>query len=335
MKDVAADAVVSISTVSRVLHGQPVQADMRDRVLASIAKLKYRPNQAAQSMRTRSSRLVACALRGVLMPEMSVFVRSAEAVFRASGYNLLLTGLDEEADRQREVVEMLAGRGIDGLLLTPAAIDADSLEKAIRQLGAPTIVVDRDLRAGSGLIGIDHAGGIRQAVDHLATLGHKRIGLLTLPATMRPGRERVTAFKEAISAHKLTLTNDLISDRNLESDNCFYEATAMLTGRNAPTAIIAGGMSLLPGVLRAIESTGRKIGEDIALIAGSDSELAALKTPAITAIRWNMAEWGSLAAKMLLEYIEDGADSSAAPRQLILPTELVLRPSTLKTFSMK
>lgn len=330
MRDVAKDAGVSIATVSRVLQGQAVQEDMRRRVQASVAKFNYRPNVAAQAMRTRSSRLVACALRGVMMPEMSTFVRSAETVFREAGYSLLLTGLDESAESQRETVEMLASRGVDGILLTPAAIGAESLDRAIAQLGAPTVVVDRDLRTGSGVIGIDHAAGIRQAVNHLVMLGHTRIGLLTLPVSMRPGRERIHAFERTMQSHGLQIFPGLVSDRNLEADHSFYEATLMLTSSQAPTAIIAGGMSLLPGVLRAIEGVGLRIGHDIGLIAGSDSDLAALKSPAITAIRWDIRRWGSLAAKMLLEFIETGGPSPGVGRQVILPTELVVRGSCQK-----
>ena len=326
MKDVASDASVSIATVSRVLHGQPVRADMRERVLASVARLQYKPNLAAQSMRTRSSRMVACALRGVMMPEMSLFVRSAESVFRKAGYNLLLTGLDESADYQRDFVQLLASRGIDGILLTPASVNAEALDEVIGALAAPVVVIDRDTRAGAGLVAVDHAGGIRQAVDHLVSLGHRKIGLLTISGAIRPGRERIEAFHKTMQAHGLEVLPAQVSDRNLLSENCFYEASLMLTGRQAPTALIAGGMSLLPGVLRAADSAGLQIGRDLAVIAGSDSDLAALKSPGITAIRWDLAQWGSMAARMLLEMIE-GPGGQEAPSRVVLPTELVVRAS--------
>ena len=326
IRDVARAAGVGIATVSRVLHGHStVSLELKQRVERAVAQLGYEPNAAAQTMRTKSSRLIACAVRDSAYSELAHFVRSAEAVIRDAGYTFLLTNTDEQVQREVGLVRLLARRHIDGLLIAKSADRDETLNEALASLGAPVVFIDRDVLPFADSVTIDHRRGVRAAVDYLVSLGHTRIGLVTGSSSMRPGRERIEAFTEALQAHRLPIDPGLIGSHSFFPDPAFDSVSGMLDRKSSPTAIISGGMALLSGVLRAVKLRGLVIGRDISIIAGCDSELAALMAPTITAIRWDVTAWGRMSAQLLLSRIQSA--DLAAGRQILLSTELIIRDS--------
>lgn len=324
VREVALRANVSTATVSRVVHGKNVRPGVRERVEAAMADLRYKPNLAARTLRSNASRLIACAIRGLLMPEMAPFLRAAERTLREAGYTLLLTSADERAETQKELIDRLVRKGVDGLLFTPTADSGDLLKQTMQQCNLPTVLLDRDAGFQADAAVIDHRHGIAQAVRYLVSLGHRRIGLLTLPATLRPGRERIEAFREAAAAAGLPADAALICDECLDAGQAYRHLLAMMSLAEPPTALISGGMTLLGSVLKAARVAGLEIPRDLSLVAGCDSELAELAGPGITAVRWDTSAWGEISAQLMLERIAGRALDS---RQVVIPTELVLRGS--------
>ena len=326
IKDVARVAKVGIATVSRVVHNNPsVGEDIRARVFAAMLDLGYEPNPAAQTMRTRSSKTIACAIRDIAIPEFATFVRSAEAVIRQAGYTLILTNTEEAVGKELDLIRLWSRRRVDGLLLTKSIEDDELLNAALKKADIPVVFIDRDSTPTTDAVVIDHRRGMRAAVDHLAGLGHERIALLTGRPVMRPGRERLAGFHNAMTAHGLAPRSEFISAQSFYAEDAFRQTSLMLSSKTAPTAIIAGGMSLLSGVLRAVALSGRTIGSDVSIIAGCDSDLAELTTPAVTAVRWDVPAWGRIAAQLLVDQIASPTVSRG--REIVLPTELVIRDS--------
>lgn len=328
VRDVASKAQVSTATVSRVVHGQRVRPGVKERVEAAMAALQYRPNLAARNLRTNASGIIACVIRGLLMPELSPFIRAAESELRAAGYTLLLASSNEEAETQKELIERIMRQGVDGLLFTATSDEGNILKNTMENIGLPTVLLDReaDFLADSSVV--DHQNGIRLAVDYLASLGHRRICLLTVPQSMRPGRERVLAFNHALAANGIAADEAIIQDHFLDGAQAALGVAQLLESANPPTAIISGGMTLLSSVLRATNMLGRKIPQDLSIVAGCDSELAEIFTPSITTIRWDVWQWGTISARLLLERI--GAKAPLEKRQWIMPTELVVRNSCMR-----
>ncbi len=328
IREVAKAAGVGIATVSRVVRQKPTVApELRIRVEKAMRDLGYEPNAAAQSMRTRTTRTIACAIRDSSIPEFASFVRAAEAVVRRAGYTLLLTNTDDDPAQELDLVKVLGRRRVDGLMLTRSQQADTSVNDALRKLGIPIVYIDREPSPIADTVVIDHRHGIRAAVDHLVSLGHERIALLTGRPTMRPARERLSAYEEALRAHGLPVDPALICAQSFFAEQSFHYVSLLLSAEPRPTAIIAGGMALLPAVLRAVQLRGLRVGQDIAIVAGCDSDLAELTSPAITAIRWDIPAWGRTCAQLLLDRIVDGAKDEGG-RQIILPTELVIRGST-------
>ena len=326
IKDVARVAEVGIATVSRVVHNNPsVASNLKARVHKAMEVLGYEPNPAAQTMRTRSSRTIACAIRDISIPEFATFVRAAESAIRQAGYTLILTNTEEAVGKELELIRLWSRRRVDGLLLTKSVEHDEALNAAIGKAGIPVVFIDRDASPTTDAVVVDHRRAMRAAVDYLVSLGHVRIALLTGRTVMRPGRERLAGFQEAMRVHNLEPRPGLVSTRSFYAEDAFRQTSLMLSAETGPTAIIAGGMSLLSGVLRAVALSGKTLGSDISLIAGCDSELAELTTPPVTAVRWDIPAWGRISAQLLLDQI--GSSSEVTGREVVLPTELVIRSS--------
>jgi LacI family transcriptional regulator len=325
IRDVARTAGVAVGTVSRVLNGhRSVRPDLREKVLATIRSLGYEPDAVAQSMRLRATRTVACAIRDISIPGFGSFVKAADDALRERGYILLLTNTDEQPAREIELLRSFAKRRVDGVIMTVSDERDEALCRAIGQMRMPVILMDRDVALGIDMVAIDHRGGTRAAVDHLLELGHRRIALLTGLPAMRPAHERVAGFEEAHRTAGTALDPALVRYGAFSAEFGYGQCCSLLSSADRPSAVIAGGMSMLPGVLRAIKERGLAVPDDISVVAGADTDLAALIEPPVTAVCWSNADWGRSAVQLLLDRL-DGYDGE--PRRLTLPTELVLRGS--------
>ena len=326
IRDVARSAGVAVGTVSRVLNKHAsVSPEVRERVVEAIRILGYEPDAVAQSMRLRTTRTVACAIRDISIAGFGSFVKAAEQVLREAGYTLLLTNTDEQPQRELELLTTFAKRRVDGVIMTISDEGDEDLRRALKEMRVPIVLMDRDVALDLDVVAIDHRGGTRAAAAHLLELGHRRIALLTGHATMRPAHERVAGFQEAHRRAGLAPGPDLIRCGGFSAEFGFEQLSALLLTNKPPTAVVAGGMTMLPGVLRAIAAAGLRIPDDISVIAGGDTDLAELFSPAVTAVRWSNADWGRNAVRLLLDRIE--RLYAADPRRVTLATELVHRAS--------
>jgi len=326
IRDVARSAQVAVGTVSRVLNKHPsVSHDVRERVLETIRVLGYEPDAVAQSMRLRATRTVACAVRDISIAGFGSFVKAAEEVLREAGYTLLLTNTDEQLQREIELLGTFTKRRVDGVIMAVSDESDEKLHDALKEMRVPIVLMDRDTTLDLDVVAIDHRGGVSAATAHLLDLGHRRIALLTGLTTMRPAHERVAGFREAYRRAGLTPEPDLIRCGGFSVEFGFEQLKELLASPTPPTAVIAGGMTMLPGVLRAITARGIRVPEDISVIAGGDTDLAELSAPAVTAVRWSNADWGRNAVRLLLDRIE--GHYNADPRRVTLATELIHRGS--------
>jgi LacI family transcriptional regulator len=326
IRDVALAANVAIGTVSRVLNGhKSVSDDVRRRVLKSIKKLKYEPDRVAQSMRLGVTRTVACATRDISMPGYGAIVYAAEEVLRASGYTLLLATTDERKERELDLLRIFQQRRVDAIIMTTSSEEDAELSKQMRQLKIPIVLLDRESPAELDAVTIDHRRGVRAATEYLHGLGHTRIVLLTGKPSTRPARERIAGFKAASAGLGKHAKKSIVRTGGFSAEFGFREASSLLSLPTRPTAIIAGGMAMLSGVLQAIRARGLAIPDDISVIAGADSDLAALATPAVTAIRWSGTDEGRMAVQLLLNRL--GGNRKGPVQRVMLSTELIPRAS--------
>jgi LacI family transcriptional regulator len=172
---------------------------------------------------------------------------------------------------------------------------------------------------------VDHRNGVRRATEQLLQLGHRRISLITGNTALFPARERIAGFQAAYKAFGVKMAPDLIRTESFLADYAFQQTSILVGSKTPPTAIVAGGIEVLPGVLRALRMRGMSVPRDISLVAASDSDLAQLFEPPITVESWDYAEVGRIAAQLVLERIKIGGTTD--PRRVLVPAELIQRGS--------
>ncbi|WP_312529324.1 LacI family DNA-binding transcriptional regulator [Paracoccus sp. (in: a-proteobacteria)] len=319
IREVAKLASVSIGTVSRVINGAAdVSPVIRKSVESAIEELGYVPNAAAKSMRMGRSRTVGCILREINIAQLGGFVSTAQNVLTEARYSLLIANSDGRRQREIELLRSFSSGQVDGILMGPYTPIEGEFEEILRALPVPLVMIDRDQPLWCDAVYADHEGGIYQACSHLLNLGHRRIALLTGPARLHPGGARLRGFMRAHAEKKVAPVPDLVISESFLNDHGYRATSSLLGLAQPPTAIIAGGIDMLPGVLRAIRTRGLDVPNDISVIASGQSDLSDLHQPPIGVVGWSQNEVGATAAALLLDLIANGKREE--PRRVIIPT---------------
>jgi LacI family transcriptional regulator len=336
IRAVAQAAGVSLSSVSRALNGgKHVSARIARDVAAAADRLGYQPDFTARSLRTRSSGMVGCLVPDIANPLNATIVRAAEARLRDAGYLLVVASTGNDAARERAAALEFRGRRLDGLLVAPGNGANAQTWKDLGATGTAIVIVDRDPLEEDGgsnwpAVLVDHRTGAKAATRYLIGLGHRRIALLTADAQMRPSRERIAGFREVFAEAGLDPAGAELCIQSSPMDFAHGDALALLRhdgagARRRPTAVIALGTRILAGVLRASRDLGLSVPGDLSVLSVGDTDLAAVHTPAITALRWSLEDVGRAAAELLLQRLR--GDPGQTPSQALLPVDLVLRDS--------
>ncbi|MCX5108126.1 LacI family transcriptional regulator [Streptomyces sp. NBC_00378] len=323
IKDVAAQAGVSVATVSRVLNSHPsVSPDARTRVLAAVDALGYRPNAVARSLRTDQTRTLGLVISDVLNPYFTELARFVEEEARALGYSVIIGNADERPELQDHHVRTLLDRRIDGLLVSPA--DGDSpLMADVARAGTPMVFVDRWMPGVDvPVVRADGRHAIRDLVAHLYALGRRRLAIIAGPAATTTGDERVEAFREALRAHELGLPEVYIGQGDFQADSGRRVTEGFLALPEPPEIVFAADNLMALGALDAIRAAGLRVPQDIGLAAFDDIPWFVHTDPPITAIAQPTGELGRAAVRALVDIVE-----GRSPQSVTLPARLVVRRS--------
>ncbi len=328
IRQVAEAAGVSVGTASRVLNrNATVKPLVRQKVLKAIEQLGFEPNAIAQSMRSRSTHTIGCILRELNISQLAGFVRAAHNVLDEAGYSLLISNSEGREDRERQLLANLARRQTDGVMIGPYTPIEGEFELFLHGLNMPVVLIDRDEKEWDAVI-VDHGEGVRRAVSHLLDIGHRDVALFTGDVRLYPARERLRGFRDAYLERGLVPVENLIQASSFLPDAGFRYTSAMLGQKRPPTAVIAGGIDMLSGVLRAIRGRNLRIPEDISVIGSGYSELAEFYNPPISIIAWDQAEVGLIAANMLLDRVRQTAVME--PRRVVVSCNFLIRDSIAK-----
>jgi LacI family transcriptional regulator len=326
IRRVAELAGVSLGTVSRVVNGKGnVSPEIRARVHSAIEELGYKPNLAAQTMRSQISRIVACVIRDISIGGFAQFVRAADEVLTAAGYTLMLCNSEARIARERELLSIIAARRADALLIAQSSEDDEEFGRELRQLGIPVVLIDRAKPAWADAVMLDHRTGTRQVTEKLLELGHRRIALLTGHPSLYPAYERIKGYEQAFAKAGLKVDPRLIRTGGFETKFGFEQASMLLYPERRPTAIISGGIDMLPGIVRAVKARGLSVPKDVSIVGAMNSDLAELHQPPISVEDWDYSEVGRIAANLALHRITKGQEIE--PRRVLVPTRFLLRES--------
>jgi LacI family transcriptional regulator len=325
--EVARRARVSISTVSRTINQTgKISAATQEHVRRVMRDMGYKPNRVARRLRAGGS----CHLIGLIIPNIqnaffADVARGVEDVAYQNNFAVLLCNYDEDAEKERFYLDVMQAESVDGIILPPVhERDAAVLQTAAA--GIPIVCVDRAL-AGAAIdkVEIDNERGAFDAVSHLISRGHRRIGIISGPAASSTGRERVAGYRRALSEAGLPVIDELIRYGDFKEESGRRIAAELLKLRTRPTALFVGNNLMLIGTLETICERKLRIPADVALVGFDDLPLATVFNPPLSVVRQPAYEAGRAAAELLLKRIQDPKRAASA---LKLAPELIIRGSS-------
>jgi LacI family transcriptional regulator len=325
MKEVARLADVSLATVSRVVSGtDEVRPDLAERVHRAAEQLGYRRDITASTLRRadRQSASIGLIIGDVSNPFFSAVHRGVEDIARTHGVLTFVGSSDESEQRERELAEAFAARGVDGLVIVPCASDQSYLMRD-HQAGMALVFVDRppQLLRGDTVIS-DNRGGGRAAVEHLIKAGHRRIGFLGDRPSLFTATERLAGYHDALAEAGIARSPVLERLGLTDSDQARHAALALLGAPDPPTALFASQNLVTIGAILALRHLGRQ--SDVALAGFDDVVLGNLLEPAVTVVAQDPHALGRHAGELLFARL---GGRTAEPQTVVVPTELIPRGS--------
>ena len=329
IEQIAVLSQISRSTVSRVLNNHPsVRAEVRDRVLRVIDEHGYAPRAAARSLARRRSNVVGLVIplsAAVIFsdPFFAHVIQGIAETCANRGYLLSLSMVTADQE-QGFYSRILRGQHFDGLIMLSSDIDDPILPLLIRDRMPLILIGSHPYFQEVCSVDAENRAGARDAVAHLARLGHRRIATITGPLKLASALDRRDGYKQALLEAGLPIVPDLLVEADYTQQGGYRAMNNLLGLPQPPSAVFAASDTMAVGALRAANEGQRTVPDDIAVVGFDDLPSAAFAVPPLTTVRQPINELGATAAKLLIDRLEDHAQPGAHVR---LPTQLVIRTS--------
>lgn len=331
LADVAEAAGVHPGTASKALNPEfrhLVAAETVKRVLEVATKLNYQPNSLARGLRTKRSYTVGFMVPDLINPLFPPIVRGVEEVLGPAGLSALIVNTDNDPKKEMQLFDTLVNRRCDGFILA-TAFRNDPVVKEIVKRKIPAVLVNRltETQLLPAVVG-NETVEVRDAIEHLVKLGHRRIAHIAGPQNLSTGYIRLRAFKKAISKFGLSDTNcPTIVSTGYNEGAGKAAITKLLAGPDPrPTAILAANDQLAIGVIDGLKEAGVNCPRDMSVIGFNDIPMMDRLHPSLTTFALPKHQMGVEAAEILRAWIEGG--TAPEPTILYLPCPLVIREST-------
>lgn len=318
--DVARYAGVSTATVSRVLNGKDVRADLAEAVRDAVAELGYSPDRTARSLRRRHSDLVALVLPDVENPFFTSVARGVEDIAQAAGYSVVLCNSDDLPDKEERYLTVAEHENMAGVVVAPASERPALGRLLVKRRGV--VVIDRTVDLDVDQVTFDNLDLGRRAAGRLVDRGFRRIACITGPLSVSTAVDRAAGWRGALTEAGLPAPDDLVVHTNFRVDGGYAALAGLLDRADPPDAVLATNNLVGIGALRALADrhgvpapdaergakapSGRSIGVGII----GDLPSATSRTTDVALVELNPRGMGITAARLLLERI-DGLDEPA------------------------
>ncbi len=326
IKDVAKKAEVSVATVSKILNYPDYGAvETREKVMAAIKQLNYRPNHLARSMINGKTRLIALIIPDVRNQFFTDVARGVEDVANKYDYRVMLCNTDENPIKQQNYLEALQGRIVDGFIIAVASDEHRELEKIDRRQ-LPFVFIDRECpNLPADAVIVDNRDGAFKATKHLLDNGRLRVGFIAGKQDTQTGRERFRGYREALAERGIPLNQALVADGKFTVEGGYQAARALLALPEPADAVFVSNNAMTIGALKAFSEAQIRIPEAMAVVGFDDSDWAEFFAPPLTVIRQPTYTMGTLAGEILFQRINEAKPSER--KEIVLKPELVIRKS--------
>jgi LacI family transcriptional regulator len=327
--DVAKLAGVSRATVSYVLNNRTggrirITQETRQKVSRAIQEVGYEPHALARSLRSGLSQVIGLLIPDTHNPLYLDIVAGVEDEAIRCDYYVVLVSVNLDPERERHCLRSLSQRRLDGLILSTTSSNLPQKEvQTLLERSGPIVFLGPHVEGDN--VYEDRASGAEALMDHLISLGHRRIGFIDGVAFPGQAEHRTQVYGQKIAALGLSVSEQLLRNCGPTIQDGYAAAQELLDLAQPPTAIWAVNDLLAIGALRAIRERGLCVPEDISLAGFDDIAFASQVYPPLTTVRIHAEQLGRQAARMLFQRIKD---PGREPMQEVIDTELVIRQST-------
>jgi LacI family repressor for deo operon, udp, cdd, tsx, nupC, and nupG len=324
MSDVAKLANVSPATVSRVLR-QPelVSEKTKQKVLGAIKELNYQPHKIARQFRTKETRIILVVVPDITSAFFSLVLRGIEHTAVENGYQVILGDTENNVEREREYIDLLFQKQVDGMVLLTARSDKTHLEKISNQF--PMVLACEYI---DGLdvptVSIDNVSSARKVTEHLIKLGHTKIAHITGPMNVILSRDRLRGYEQAMMKYDLNIDPAFIQEGDFSIKSGYSQMVNLLSLENPPTGVFVSNDEMALGAIKAAKDSGIKVPEDIAVVGFDNLKIVSVFEPYITTINQPKYEIGKKAMDLLLKLMKG---ETLQKNKFVLKDELIIRES--------
>ena len=327
IQEVARRARVSTATVSRTINNPSlVDPKTAKRVWKVIEKLRYYPNTQARALVSGRSRILGLIVSDITNPFFPELIKGFEDVAIQNGYEILVSSTNYDSARMALCLRRMLERKVEGVAILTSEMDKNLLDQLAHR-NVPMVFLDAGI-AGEGIskVVVDYAMGVNEAMDHLMSLGHRRIGFISGPWALKSARIRRTAFLRSLGAYGIDEDKRLVEEGDHTVDGGLIAMTRMLESKCSPTALLASNDLTAIGAMRAVRRAGLSVPRDISIVCFDDIRLAEFTEPPLTTVRLSRQELAEHAFHALLG-VGEQPDARRKPEHIV-ETHLVIRETT-------
>lgn len=335
IKDIAKALGLSTSTVSRALRGSyEISPETKKLVLEYAEKINYRPNPIALSLKERRSRSIGVVVTEIANNFFSQAINGIESIAYNRGYHVIISQTHESYEREMVTIQHMASRSVDGLLISLSNETTDlSHLKQLHDKGLPIVFFDRITdEITTHKVTANNFHGAFESTQHLIKQGFTRIAHVTNSPNLSITKERLDGYKKALEENNLPFDDKLVQ-------YCYHggmiyaeieEAIGrLLKAKQRPDAMLAASDRITLACITALRKAGINMPEDMALIGFSNTNIAELINPPLSAVRQPAFEMGQVATELLIQIIESKRPITDFETR-VLDTELFTRNSSQK-----
>lgn len=335
IKDIAREAGVAPSTVSRVLSNHPrISNETKQKVKEIMDRLNYHPNIMAQSLATKTTNTLAILLprpaeelfQNVFFGEL---LRGILAYTSKYKYDTLLTSTSSTVDEEELIHRLVLGRRIDGIILLSSRIN-DPLIKRLNDLNFPTVIIGRTEEDHQLLsVDTDNIQASYDATMHLINQGHKKIGFIGGISNLTVSIDRLKGYKQAMQHAQLQINQEWLMESEYLQQSGFRGISTLIEQSNAPSAFIVMDDHLAFGILRTLNELGVQCPSQISIVSFNNIPLAELASPPLSSIDVGTYQLGYTASQLLIKKLTHTENNTK--ERVIIPHRLIMRESSLNT----
>lgn len=333
IKDIAKSLRVSPTLVSMVLNGKGdengISPITQKRVRETAARLNYKPNQTARSLRMGRTETIGLIVSDISNPFYAKIAGRIERKAAVQGYNLFVCSTYEDPEKELELIQMMKNRNVDGMIISSSAENIKEI-KTLKTENYPFVLIDRDIElADINVVSVDNFKGAFDATQHLIETGRKNIAFLSItPSYISTMKDRKNGYLKALEENELSNRQALMKEIRFDKINNDTEKalTDLLNSELVPDAVFSGNNSITVACLRTFSKMNILIPQDLALVSFDDVDWFEYSNPGITAVAQSVNDIGDNAVDLLLNEIKMKGKSEK--KQICLEPDLIKRESS-------